>query len=104
MRRVKVAAAAEEDLKEIWSYIAERNAEAANGVVREITGKFAILRDYPQIGREQDKLLVNLRSFAVKQYFIFYQPIEDGVEILRILHGSRDIERLFENLFDSLNE
>lgn len=70
MRRVKVAAAAEEDLKEIWSYIAERNAEAANGAVREIAGKFAILRDYPQMGREQDKLLVNLRSFAVKQYFI----------------------------------
>ena len=104
MRRVKVAAAAEEDLKEIWSYIAERNAEAANGVVREITGKFAILRDHPQMGREQDKLLVNLRSFAVRQYVIFYQPVEDGVEILRILHGSRDIERLFENLFDSLNE
>ena len=63
---VKVAAAAEEDLKEIWAYVAEYNTEAAGKLVREITRRFAVLRDRPQIGRKQDELLVNLRSFAVK--------------------------------------
>ena len=104
MRTVKVTAAAEEDLKEIWAYVAEHNTEAANKVIKEITVKFAILRDYPHMGREQDRMLVNLRSFAVKSHIIFYQPIEDGIEILRVLHSSRDIERIFENFFDSLNE
>jgi toxin ParE1/3/4 len=99
---VKVAAAAEEDLKEIWAYVAEYNPDAAGKLIKEITGKFALLRDHPQMGREQDKLLVDLRSFAVKNYIIFYQPFEGGIEILRILHGSRDIGRIFERFLDSL--
>jgi toxin ParE1/3/4 len=54
------------------------------------------------MGREQSRLLVNLRSFVVKEYFIFYQPLDDGVEILRVLHGSQDIESIFEGFLDSL--
>ncbi|HST50446.1 MAG TPA: type II toxin-antitoxin system RelE/ParE family toxin [Pyrinomonadaceae bacterium] len=99
---IRVAAAAEEDLKAIWAYVAENNPEAANKLIKEITRRFAILRDHPHMGREQDKLLVNLRSFSVKNYVIFYQPFEGGVEILRVLHGSRDIESIFEGFFDSL--
>ncbi len=99
---IKVAAAAEEDLKEIWAYVAENNPEAANRLIKEITRRFAILRDHPHMGREQGKLLVNLRSFAVKNYIIFYQPFEGGIEILRVLHGSRDIGGIFEGFFDSL--
>lgn len=102
MRTVKVAAAAEEDLRGIWAYVAEHNAEAASKLIKEITGKFAILRDFPNMGREQDRLFINLRSFVVRDYFIFYQPFEDGIEILRVLHASRDIEGIFEGFLDSL--
>ena len=99
---IKVATAAEEDLKEIWAYVAEHNTEAASKLVKEITRRFAMLRDHPHMGREQDELLVDLRSFMVKSYIIFYQPFEDGIEILRVLHSSRDIESIFESFFDSL--
>ncbi|HEY0077721.1 MAG TPA: type II toxin-antitoxin system RelE/ParE family toxin [Pyrinomonadaceae bacterium] len=99
---LKIAAAAEEDLKEIWSYVAEYNEEAAGKIIREITGRFSVLRDRPQLGRKQDELLVNLRSFVVKNFLIFYQPVEDGIEVLRVLHASRDIESIFESFFDSL--
>jgi toxin ParE1/3/4 len=99
---VKVAAAAEEDLLEIWAYVADHNGEAANKLIKEITGKFVVLRDYPEMGREQTRLLINLRSFVVKDYFIFYQPFDDGIEILRVLHVSRDIESIFEGFLDSL--
>lgn len=102
MPTVKVAAAAEEELVKIWEYVAEHNPEAASKLIKEITGKFAFLRDYPNMGREQSRLLVNLRSFVVRDYFIFYQPFDDGVEILRVLHGSRDIESIFEGFLDSL--
>lgn len=37
MRTVKVAAAAEEDLRGIWAYVAEHNAEAASKLIKEIT-------------------------------------------------------------------
>ncbi len=99
---VKIAAAAEEDLKDIWEYVAQHNTEAASKLIKEITKRLAVLRDFPQAGREQHNLLINLRSLAVKGYIIFYQPSEDGVEILRVLHGSRDIDRIFESLIDSL--
>jgi toxin ParE1/3/4 len=102
MRTVKVAADAKKDLQEIWERVAEYNPEAASKLIKEITGKFALLRDHPLMGREQPKLLVNLRSFVVKNYFIFYQPFEDSIEILRVLHGSRDIESIFEGFLDSL--
>jgi toxin ParE1/3/4 len=102
MPNVKVTAAAEEDLRKIWAYVAEHNPEAANKLIKDITGKFAFLRDHPYMGREQSKLLVNLRSFVVRDYFIFYQPFEHGVEILRVLHGSRDIESIFDGFLDSL--
>ncbi len=102
MRTIKVATAAEADLIEIAEYIAHDNAEAARKIIKEITAKFALLRDNPLIGREQNRILVNLRSFAVKKYVIFYQPFDNGVEILRVLHSSRDIENLFDEFFDSI--
>lgn len=102
MRAVKVTAAAEADLLEIWAYVAEHNTEAANKLIKEITRKFTTLRDYPHIGREQDRLLVNLRSLVVSGYFIFYQPLDDRIEIVRVLHSSRDIEGVFDDLVDSL--
>lgn len=102
MRTIKVAAAAREDLEAIWSYVAERDAEVAGKLVKEIVGKFAVLRDYPQMGREQYDLLINLRSFTVKGYIIFYQPMDDGIEVLHVLHGSQDAERIFAGLLDSI--
>jgi toxin ParE1/3/4 len=36
-----------------------------------------------------------LRSHPIGHYLIFYFPLEDGVDIIRVLHGSRDIESLF---------
>ena len=102
MPTVRIAAAAAEDLKGIWDYVAQHNPEAASKLIKEITSRFAMLRDYPHIGRAQHRLAKDLRSFVVKGYFIFYRPFEDGVEVLRIIHGSRDIERIFERLLDSL--
>lgn len=102
MRLVKVAAAAEQDLQEILDYVSQQNSAAASKLIKEIVGKFAILRDHPYSGTEQDRLLINLRSFVVSNYFIFYQPFDDRVEILRVLHSSRDIESLFEGFLKSL--
>lgn len=99
MAIVKVAEAAQEDLKETWSYVAEHNSEAANNLVKEIVRGFATLRDHPHMGRKQDDLRVNLRSFAIKNHVIFYQPFEGGIEILRVLHGSRDIGNILARYF-----
>jgi len=47
------------------------------------------------MGRARDELEVGLRSFPVGRYAIFYLPIPDGVEIVRVLHGARDLDAIF---------
>jgi toxin ParE1/3/4 len=50
------------------------------------------------MGRARHELLVNLLSFTVKNYVIFYQPITEGIEVLRVLHGARDVHRVFDKM------
>lgn len=45
----------------------------------------------PSIGRLHDELAENLRSFPVGRYVIFYLPLLDGIEIVRVLHSARDL-------------
>lgn len=96
-----VSPLAEEDLEEIWSFVAERDVEAADRLIDEITNRFDHLLAYPEAGRARHDLLVNLRSLPVMRYVIFYQPTDDGVEIFRVLHGSRGIQGEFDSVIDS---
>ena len=93
-----VAKSAEEDLREILSYIADDNIEAALRMFQRFRECFTMLSTMPQSGRRRSDLEPDLRSFPEGTYVIFYREITDGVEILRVLHGSRDIESLFENM------
>ena len=49
----------------------------------------------PLLGRLCPELAPNLRSFPVGNYVIFYRPIDNGIEVARVLHGARDIDSLF---------
>lgn len=49
----------------------------------------------PQSGRRRDELEPHLRSFPEGSYVVFYREIGEGIEIIRVLHSSRDIERIF---------
>ena len=103
-RIVDISAGAGEDLKDIWEYVSQHNENAANKLIKEIKNKFILLRDNPLVGREQNEYLIGLRSFVVKSYFIFYLPLDNGIDVLRVLHSSRDIESIFEDFFDSLSD
>ena len=84
------------DLAEIWTYIADDNAAAADAFAALIDGKFQALASQPDMGRARPELATDLRSFLVGRYVIFYLPLPDGVEIVRVLHGARDIESVFQ--------
>ena len=86
---------AEEDLVQIWLYIAEDSEERADNFLFEIDEKSALLAEHPEAGRERPELAPSLRSFALGRYTLFYRPADIGVEIVRVLHGSRDIASLF---------
>jgi len=98
MAKVKITEPARLDLEEIWRYIAEANPKAANNLMDDLGNKFLLLADKPDLGRERQELMLNLRAFPHKKYIVFYFPTEDGIEIFRVLHGSRDIETVFDNM------
>ena len=81
-----------DDYDEIWSYIAVRNLDAADrSLVLQFDATLAVIASAPKMGRETGELAANLRCFPVGSYLIFYRPIEDGIQLIRILHGARDI-------------
>ena len=86
---------AKSDLVEIWDYIADHSEARADAFVDMIDQKLLALASNPGMGRSRNELAERLRSFAVGRYVIFYRPIPEGVEIVRVLHGSRDIDALF---------
>ena len=51
----------------------------------------------PGIGRPRDPLLSGLQSFPSGDYLIFYIPLDDGADVVRVLNGARDIEALFQD-------
>ncbi len=86
---------AAEDLLEIWQYIADDNEAAADKLLNEIDAASKMLARNPKTGRERPELAPRLRSFPVGRYILIYRPIDEGVELVRVLHGSRDIDSIF---------
>jgi len=83
---------AEDDLLEIWLYIASDNEAAAEQLLQRIEHALQTLAENPQAGRARSELAANLRSFPVGNYIIYYQPIADDIEIIRVLSGYLDIQ------------
>ncbi len=86
---------ARSDLSEIWDYIADDNEARADAFVDLIDQKIQALARQPNMGRARDELAEGLRSFPVGRHVIFYRVVPAGIEIVRILHGSRDLNAIF---------
>lgn len=95
MGRYIIAPAARLDLKQINSYLANQNPQAARNLKAKIQQSCEKLANFPQMGRTRNELIPNLRSFPVEDYLIFYFPTAEGIEIARIVSGYRDLEALF---------
>lgn len=95
MARARFSRLAEQDLLEIWSYIARDHLDAADRFVDLLTEKCELLAKSPEIGRHREELSPRLRSFPVGRYVIFYRTAERGIEVARIVSAYRDIGQLF---------
>jgi toxin ParE1/3/4 len=95
----RVAPRAEADLDDIWLYVARESGsmEVATRLVDSITDRFCFLTNFPHAGRSRDREFgVGTRSFPVGEYVIIYCIEGADVFILRVVHGRRDFESLFE--------
>jgi toxin ParE1/3/4 len=83
------------DLEEIWMFIAADNPAQADDFIDLIDEKFQNLSRQPGLGRRREELAAGLRSFPVGRYVIFYLQVQDCLQIVRILHGARDLDAVF---------
>jgi toxin ParE1/3/4 len=101
MIQARFSPKAARDLEEISSYIAADNPEAAERVRRMILNTADLLAQHPEIGRRIRKATVRhlqIRWFVVpkfRNYLIFYQPFQEAIVVVRVLHSAQDWTRLF---------
>ena len=96
-RRFRLSQAASADLDDLWVYVAQEGSEgAANRLIDSITRRFPVLLQMPQSGRKRDEVRSGLRSHPVGNYVIYYREMKTGIEIVRVIHGARDVAKAFE--------
>jgi toxin ParE1/3/4 len=95
MLKIVRTPAAVRDLAAITDYIAADNLTAALGFYDEIDRLLTMIAQYPEIGEAVDDLSPGLRRFTLGNYLVFYRRIGDAIELIRVLHGARDIDGLF---------
>jgi toxin ParE1/3/4 len=96
MARVNRFRRAEEDLLAIADRIAADNPAAAAKWLDRIEGTLSLLASNPLMGEAVDSIRPRLRRFCQGSYVILYEPREKGIDLVRVLHGSRRIEDLIE--------
>ena len=93
--------AAKRDVARIACFIAEDSLDAAERFLESVEVSFVALARMPHMGatrRFRNPKFAAVRMWPIKgfeNYLIFYRPLEPGIEVLRVVHGARDIEALF---------
>jgi toxin ParE1/3/4 len=87
---------AEIDLIEIWGHIANDDPLAAHRQLDLIDEACQMLANHQQAGKSRDDLAHGLRIFPVGNYLVFYIVRDDGITVVRVLHGARDYRHDFD--------
>jgi toxin ParE1/3/4 len=90
-----IAPRAQNDLDEIWAYIAEDSPPAADRLIETFHEKFFLLASQPLMGERRPQLAPDLRSFGVGNYVVFYRQMGRGIEVVRVIHAARDMGSVF---------
>jgi toxin ParE1/3/4 len=101
-RRVVILAAARRDLREQRDYIARDSVATAQRFLNAADEAFQQLAAMPSMGaRKQvrNRRLAGLRQWSIHGFersLIYYRETAAGIEVIRVLHGARDIDRILE--------
>jgi toxin ParE1/3/4 len=97
MSRIDLSPRANADLLKIWSFIASDSETHADAFIDKLDDTLRLLARQPGMGRRRYDLVPGIQSFPVASYIIFYRAISRGIEVVRVLHASRNIETLFQH-------
>lgn len=91
MTRFRLSGSAQSDLVDIRLYIAEHDPAAADRQMERFFRRFHLLGRNPEMGEMRLDLGPQLRVFSVGNYVIVFRPIDDGIEVARVVSGFRDL-------------
>lgn len=97
MTSYTVTPQAQEDIQDIWGYIAQDNPLAADRVEAELYSAFDKLAGNPYLGHTRADLTDKpVRFWPLYSYQVIYDPESRPLLILQILSGYRNIPALLE--------
>ena len=86
------------DIVEIVLAVRRHNRRAAKRLLDAINQTLELLSTFPTAGPRRDELFAGLRSFPGRRYtnyVVFYRPESEGIVVIRVMHGARDLPRQF---------
>lgn len=92
MAQIRYSVRARRDLLDIWATIALDNPAAADRLYDRLAARVQILERFPQAGPARLDIADTARALVERPYLILYRLASEGVQIVRILHGARDID------------
>jgi toxin ParE1/3/4 len=85
-----------DDIQDIFQFTLETWGEKQACYYKDkIDNTFKLIQNNPEIGRRKDNYFVGCYCFAVEKHIVFYRIKDQSIQVVRLLHSSRDIERLF---------
>lgn len=92
---VQFTPAAEADLESIGDRVAERSPLRAVSFVREVRERAEKTALFPRSGAPRPQWGTDVRMIVHGKYLVVYRSRDEVVQILRIVHGARDLDALF---------
>ena len=95
MTRFALTPAAKADLVELYDLIEQDDPRAASRVLARLRTAMRRLARTPGLGHLREDLADEaLRFWPVYSYLIVYRPETRPLQIIRVVHGARDVRRL----------
>jgi len=96
MGRVTRTPRAGNDLDEIWLHVALDNPDAADRLIDQIVTRCHDLAAHPLLGAARPEIAPDARMLVIGDYLVLYRLNGTDAEIVRIVHGARRLEGLFD--------
>lgn len=98
MRKARYLTSAERNFRELYRYIADESGDpdVARAMAQRLRKQCTKLAELPgTLGRARLDLGPDIRSFPFRGYVVIFRYRPDGIEVIAVLHGHRDVIAYF---------
>lgn len=99
MSSYEFSPSARDDLRSIAEYVRDAaGPEIATQLIKRIRNKCELLAETSgELGTPREDLADGVRSSYVQPYVLFFRYSTSALEVVRVLHERRDVERVFDS-------